>query len=228
MNFDAGALGGSLASTAANIWMNERNNRKQEALSREQMQFQERMSSTAHQREVADLRAAGLNPILSAGGSGASSPSGSLPTLNASRTDDIGKSISSAKMLTKELASIDQNISTAKAAEEAAKASASKTRADEQKTKVDTEGQKILNNNMQLDYGRKLIDQKFYEQNQKWLPWAQTLAPLVGNIMGAGSNAAYIFKALKGDLPVNTESTTFNPSSGEIIREHKTTTRKGK
>lgn len=44
------------------------------------------MSNTAHTREVQDLKNAGLNPILSAGGGGASTPGGASATF---QTPDI-------------------------------------------------------------------------------------------------------------------------------------------
>lgn len=51
--------------------------------------WQTDLSNTAHQREVADLEAAGLNTWLSAGGAGASTPTGAPATSSAARTTDF-------------------------------------------------------------------------------------------------------------------------------------------
>lgn len=75
----AGAVvGGLFAKKAADKAADatEDANQAQIASAKEQMEFQERMSNTAHQRQIEDLRKAGLNPILSAKYGGASTPSG--------------------------------------------------------------------------------------------------------------------------------------------------------
>ncbi|AXH77464.1 MAG: DNA pilot protein [Microviridae sp.] len=68
-----GPVGGSIISGIGGILGNQASAKEAE----KNRNFQMEMSSTAHQREVEDLRKAGLNPILSAtGGGGASTPSG--------------------------------------------------------------------------------------------------------------------------------------------------------
>lgn len=80
--------GGSILSSAFNFWSQERTNK-----------LNVKLANTAHQREMADLRKAGLNPILTAtGGKGAP-----LPSLAAAKSDnplsDAGATVASAGRL---------------------------------------------------------------------------------------------------------------------------------
>lgn len=64
-----------MAAVRAQINSGQEINKQNLAFAREQMKWQETMSNTAHQREVQDLRAAGINPIMTMGGKGASTGS---------------------------------------------------------------------------------------------------------------------------------------------------------
>lgn len=60
------------------------------------IRFQREMAQNAHQYEVADLKAAGLNPILSAGGKGASASGGAQATM-----PDLGGAVNTSLAATK-------------------------------------------------------------------------------------------------------------------------------
>jgi len=66
-------------------------------ISKRQMDFQERMSSTSFQRGMDDMRAAGLNPILAYKQGGAAAPAGaSIPAVNELGEIDPGGAVQSA------------------------------------------------------------------------------------------------------------------------------------
>jgi len=101
----AAFVGGSAMGAGGNIFSADQM-RKEASKNRE---FQERMANTAYQRQVSDMRAAGLNPILAVDGGGAPSPSGAVanvPDMARSLEQGVGSALEY-RRLNQELKNMD-------------------------------------------------------------------------------------------------------------------------
>jgi len=99
----AGAsIGGSAGAALSGYLSQEETNQANSAQAQRAMNFSERMSNTSWQRGMADMRAAGLNPIFAYKTGGASTPVGSQATMVNPMTaagDVLSKTSSSAVAL---------------------------------------------------------------------------------------------------------------------------------
>jgi len=96
----AGALGqyfGQREANETNIRLQDSANATNKEEAQKNRDFQMFMSNTAHQREMYDLRKAGINPLLTAGGGGASTPAGATASTSAAKVEnELGGAIASA------------------------------------------------------------------------------------------------------------------------------------
>ena len=116
---------GGAAAAAAGAFGSMEQDSNNRAQVKNQMDFQKYMSDTAHQREVKDLNAAGLNPMLSARYGGASTPSGAAATMgnsaeaaDRSSTSQVERRLINAQIAREESQTSLNTASAAKAAAE--------------------------------------------------------------------------------------------------------------
>lgn len=161
-------------------------------MNRRQENFQREMSNTSHQREVEDLRKAGLNPILSAtGGAGASTPPGSSigpASIDASRSMASALSVLNLK---KDLGLAEKDMAlkdaTTKATAQSAKESLAREQGIKQSTGIDA---------------NKFEFEKQWREMDKAFDYGSKGAGAVGDLMQifrrSGSAKSQTLKAPKG------------------------------
>lgn len=176
-------LAGPVIEAGASLYGQQQANRANKKLAREQMAFQERMSNTAHQRQVEDLKAAGLNPILSARYGGASTPAGQTAQME-SVTSGAVDSFRKGRAYRQELERVRKDIQL-----KGEQATATASQGALARAQIETQSQTARQIAQETDLRQRTINQLEKSPAGRALLTFSNLpggAGLLGSLMGAG------------------------------------------
>lgn len=218
-------IGSSLVGLVGGIFGQSQANRANRDLAQEQMNFQKHMSDSAHQREVNDLRAAGLNPILSAN-AGASSPPGAMATMQNEITPGISSAIE-ARRLSKEIDAVGSQVALNAAQAKTAQAVAEREQANARLSRKQTE---LLEKTMPAAVKRALLEEQEINLDSKFLPYRyhnRLIQEGLGTVNSAMDAIKPKIRINGGDKTPNwvgtgSDGTKYHKKTGEVLE------RKGK